>query len=126
MMFSATVRFSQRFTSWYTVLTPCARASAGPVNRRSTPSTRIVPAVGEWIPVRALIRVDLPAPFSPIRAWISPGRRLKSTPSRAFTGGNSTLMPVISTTGGAVCWVILDLLVWRVAALEGYVAPSPK
>src|SRR5689334_492642 len=39
--------------------------------------------------------VDLPAPFSPMSAWISPGNSRKSTPSRATTPGKIFLMPVI-------------------------------
>src|SRR5271165_2886195 len=34
-----------------------------------------------------LMRVDLPAPFSPNRTWTSPWRRSKSTPSSATTPG---------------------------------------
>src|SRR5690606_7343017 len=49
-----------------------------------------------------LISVDLPAPFSPMSEWTSPGRRVKSTPSRARTPGKRIVMPVISTTGGSV------------------------
>ena len=37
--------------------------------------------------VSTLIRVDFPAPFSPISAWISPLFRWKSTPLRARTPG---------------------------------------
>src|SRR5690606_31837408 len=40
-------------------------------------------------PVRHLISVDLPAPFSPRSAWISPARRSKSTPSSARVPGNT-------------------------------------
>jgi hypothetical protein len=43
-MFSATVRFGSRFTSWYTVLMPAAWAAAGELNSCSVPSTRIRPA----------------------------------------------------------------------------------
>ena len=47
------------------------------------------PAVGVRIPYRMFIRVDLPAPFSPTRAKISPGRMERLTSSLAFTPGNS-------------------------------------
>src|SRR3954470_16270277 len=46
-----------------------------------------------------LIRVLLPAPFSPSRAWTSPGRTSKSTSSRATTPGKTLRMPCISSTG---------------------------
>ena len=42
------------------------------------PSRRISPWSGTTAPVRALIKVDLPAPLSPITARISPGKRSKS------------------------------------------------
>src|SRR3954463_11623246 len=39
-------------------------------------------------PVRALIRVDFPAPLSPMMASTSPGKRSMSTPSRPITRPN--------------------------------------
>src|SRR5260370_23484569 len=45
-----------------------------------------------------LIRVDLPAPFSPTRAWISPWLRSKLTPSRALTPGKVLVMLFISSS----------------------------
>src|SRR3990170_7089308 len=44
--------------------------------------------------------VLLPAPFSPRRAWISPTRRSKSTPSLATTPGKRLTIPRISTASG--------------------------
>ena len=44
-------------------------------------------------PVTALIRVDLPAPFSPSNAWISPARRVKSTSSSARSAPKLLLSP---------------------------------
>src|SRR5918994_412369 len=46
-----------------------------------------------------LIRVLLPAPFSPRSACTSPGRASKSTSSSATTPGKSLRMPCISSTG---------------------------
>jgi hypothetical protein len=46
------------------------------------------------------MRVDLPAPFSPMSAWISPGKSRKSTPESARTPGNCLLTPVIVSIGG--------------------------
>ena len=43
MTFSATERFSQRLTSWYTVLIPAAWACDGAAKRSSSPSTVMVP-----------------------------------------------------------------------------------
>ncbi len=52
-----------------------------------------------YTPVSALMSVDFPAPFSPIREWISPGRSEKSTWSSASTPGKLMVMPRICTMG---------------------------
>ena len=62
-------------------------------------STSMEPALILYTPVSALIIVDFPAPFSPMRAWTSPGYRRRSTPSRALTPGNSIVIPFITTIG---------------------------
>ena len=54
---------------------------------RSTPSTRIMPPVGSMTPPITFIRVDLPAPFSPIRPITSPRDTEKLTRSSATTPG---------------------------------------
>src|SRR4249920_4058377 len=48
------------------------------------------------------MRVDLPAPFSPIRACTSPGRNSRETSLFATTPGNRLVMCSITTTGGAL------------------------
>ena len=50
---------------------------------RSTPSKRIVPAVGRFSRTMLLPSVDLPQPDSPTRPMVSPARRVKLTPSTA-------------------------------------------
>ena len=109
MTFSATVRFAQRFTSWYTVLIPAAWAWLGLVKRTSRPSTVIPPWSMRYTPVSALMRVDLPAPFSPMRACTSPRRRVRSTPSRAFTPGKVIVIPVIRTTVSPAVVRVFDI-----------------
>ena len=52
---------------------PAFCAAPEPLKVVSSPLTRITPSSGEWIPVMTLISVDLPAPFSPSSAWVSPG-----------------------------------------------------
>src|SRR5262245_48220879 len=47
------------------------------------------------------ISVDLPAPFSPSTAWISPGRTVRSMPSLATTDGYAFRMPVRRRRGTA-------------------------
>src|SRR5450756_1534020 len=48
------------------------------------PSKVISPIVGMYRPLNMLRIVVLPEPFGPIRAWISPGRIVMSTPSTAL------------------------------------------
>src|SRR5215510_8979893 len=52
------------------------------------------------MPVRMFIRVDFPAPFSPSRAWISPGHISRSTSWLATTPGKYLAMPFSCTSGG--------------------------
>src|ERR1044071_7518871 len=54
------------------------------------------------------MRVDLPAPFSPIRAWISPSAAVRSTWAFASTPGKRLTMPCSATAAGGsgCCWVI--------------------
>src|SRR5438034_11120619 len=56
----------------------------------------MVPASGWWAPAMTLISVDLPAPFSPTKAWTSPARRSNDTPLSAWTPANALLIPVNS------------------------------
>lgn len=71
----------------------------------------MVPESIVYTPVRALIRVDFPAPFSPIRAWTSPWKSRKPTPSSAFTPGKPMEISVISTTG-TISFILLSFLCW--------------
>ena len=61
-------------------------AMAGEVIATGLPSRRISPLSGRRMPSMMFISVDLPAPFSPASAWISPLRSSKSTPRSARTG----------------------------------------
>ena len=66
------------------------------LKRISLPSKTILPDVGGWMPIRHFIKVDLPAPFSPIRVCTVPGRTLSCTPFSARTPGKSLTISVIS------------------------------
>src|SRR5687767_9271251 len=48
------------------------------------------------------MRVDLPAPFSPTRAWISPASTVRLTSSSALTPGNVLVIPRISRIAAIV------------------------
>src|SRR3989344_3508702 len=83
--FSAMVMAGATARSWYTVSMPARRASMGLLNWMRWPSSRISPSSGTVAPDSALMRLDLPAPLSPITARISPARSSKSAPSSAVT-----------------------------------------
>ena len=61
----------------------------------------ISPVANGSAPVMALIRVDLPAPFSPMSEWTSPGKTRKSTWSSAASAPKCTVAPVSSRSGCA-------------------------
>src|SRR5271157_1785426 len=93
-MFCATSSWGTRLGSWLTNPTPSARACRGSSMATSPwPSISIAPESGGCTPKRIFIKVDLPAPFSPIRAWTSPALRSKSTPFNAWTPANALTMP---------------------------------
>ncbi len=58
---------------------------SGPRMRTGWPSQRICPASGCQMPEMVLIRVDLPAPLSPMRAVTWPAGTSRSTPDSAST-----------------------------------------
>src|SRR4051794_37316601 len=72
-------------TGYWKAMNRQARArSSGSASVMSSPSNRIWPSVTSrpgW-PMTALASVDLPDPFGPIIAWISPERTWRSTPLR--------------------------------------------
>ena len=55
----------------------------------SLPSKVMDPSVGSSSPTSMFLKVDLPAPFSPSRAVISPSRTTKSTPETTFLFANA-------------------------------------
>ena len=64
---------------WCTMPIPRLMASVGLVKCTSLPKTFITPSSGGCMPYRIFINVDLPAPFSPQMAWISPSSTARST-----------------------------------------------
>src|SRR6201986_3699073 len=79
---------------------PMLAAKASRVERKWTsfPSTRIVPESPESTPAMIFIIVDLPAPFSPARPWISPAFSVKSTFRSAWTPPTDFEMSVSSSS----------------------------
>ena len=98
-MFSATVITGISMKCWCTMPICASMASDGDVKRTARPSSRISPASGRYSPYRQFISVDLPAPFSPSSAWISPARTSRSTASLATTPGKILVTPRSSSTG---------------------------
>src|SRR5579871_5528843 len=79
---------------------PAACASRAERKRRSWPSSRKLPENSGCTPAMIFISVLLPAPFSPTRPWISPGRSAKSTPRSASTPPKAFVIPFSSRMGG--------------------------
>ena len=79
----------------------CIERGLGRAWGESAPSSRTTPASRASTPVTTLISVDLPAPFSPSSAWISPARRVKSTSCSARSGPKLLLSPRTSRRAGA-------------------------
>src|SRR5580765_1121691 len=78
---------------------PASRASAGPLRRTSCPSMRMTPASGGCTPARIFTSVDLPAPFSPRRAWTTPARSAIDTSSSARIAPKLFVAPCRDSTG---------------------------
>src|SRR4051812_28382424 len=84
---------------------PAAFASAVLRSWTGWPSMRISPSNEPcgWMPPSTLMSVDLPAPFSPHSAWISPGRSSKLTSRSATTPPKRLVIPRHSRSG----WVVI-------------------
>ena len=98
--FSAIERLGSTVSSWNTVWIPAAFASAGLSKLMARPSSRIWPVSGGNRPEAIFMRVDLPAPFSPMNAWTSPATRSNRAPSSASTPGNRLEMSSSSSSKG--------------------------
>jgi hypothetical protein len=83
-------------------LDPVRPRLLGELKETGCPSNSIVPASGAVTPVRQLMKVDLPAPLSPMSATISPWRTAKSTPCSAWTGPKCFSIPVPGGPGPMV------------------------
>src|SRR5688572_24238172 len=86
---------STRPRSWWTKLIG-SRSTSGVTN---WPRRRTSPASAVCTPARILIRVDLPAPFSPRRAVTAPAGSSRSTLSRASVPPNRLVRSLAARSG---------------------------
>src|SRR6185369_13042151 len=83
MTLSSTVMSSKVAGTWKVRPMPSRACSSGGARVTSTLSNTMRPVVGSVSPARQLKKVDLPAPFGPIRPMISPSSIDKSAPATA-------------------------------------------
>ena len=98
MMLSSTEKHSTSLKCWWTMPMPRSFASLGLLILTSLPFFLMTPCSGWYRPNRTLMRVDLPAPFSPSRACTSPLRSWRVMLSFALIPGNSLVIFSISMT----------------------------
>src|ERR1700733_9000978 len=72
---------------------PSLRASSGELKLATFPLRRIRPASGRQTPQKTFIKVDLPEPWCPSRAWIEPVFTSRSTSRSAFDSPNDLERP---------------------------------
>ena len=100
---------------WCTIPTPAPIASFVLQPVTSRPSTSTVPSFGANSPASTRISVDLPAPFSPTIAWISPRATSRVASRLATQSPKAFRMPVIRTAG--VCPAAATPAPWWTGAL---------
>src|SRR3954469_7619903 len=83
MTLSSIVMSSNVAGTWKVRPMPSRACASGEARVTSTPSKVIRPVVGSVSPARQLKKVDLPAPFGPIRPMISPSSIARSAPATA-------------------------------------------
>src|SRR2546421_8836655 len=83
MTLSRMVMSSNVAGTWKVRPIPSRACSSGEARVTSLPSNTIRPAVGGVSPARQLKKVDLPAPFGPIRPMIWPSSMARSAPATA-------------------------------------------
>ncbi len=94
--FSAIVKGGINIKCWWTIPIPKLIATLGLDILTSFPLIKIWPSSAWYNPYKMLIKVVLPAPFSPTRAWISPLYTEKLTLSLANTKGKRLVIFFIS------------------------------
>src|SRR5688572_4041185 len=81
--------------------TPSCMAARGDADGSRSPAISTVPLSGARLPLATLSNVDLPDPFSPSRAWISPARHSIVMSALACTGPNRFEIPISEGAGDA-------------------------
>src|SRR6185312_3467160 len=95
--FSSTVSFGKILVCWNERPSPMPQILCGATPVTSRPLTCTLPAVGRRWPVIRLNSVDLPAPFGPITAAISPSATARSTSETARKPANDLERPRTSS-----------------------------
>src|SRR5215207_3242517 len=88
--------------------TPSAFATRGELLATVLPSIRSSPPSGSTAPVMILMRVDLPAPFSPMSACTSPARSSSEALLSACTPAYDFRMSVARRSGTSAIALPLD------------------
>ena len=94
---SSAVTLAINCGSWCTTATPLRAASFGDAKVSASPRQRNCPASAAKTPLITLMRVDLPAPFSPISACTSPARTSSDTSVSAATPAKDLDTPLTSS-----------------------------
>src|SRR5688572_6049504 len=83
---------------WKAMNRPARARTSGSASVMSSPLKRTWPSVTSKLgwPMITFARVDLPEPFGPMRAWISPERTWRSTPLRICLSPAATCRFLIS------------------------------
>ena len=105
-MFSLTVSSLNSCGSWYTVAMPRSIAARVEVMAAGAPSKRMSPVSADSAPAMILMRVDLPAPFSPTRACTEPALTVMSACRMARTAPKRLEMPVRCSRASPVSGMI--------------------
>src|SRR5712692_791489 len=93
--FSSTVAPGRMFVIWYERAIAFCEIRCGGSPAMSSPAKMIRPAVGRSTPVTQLKNVDLPAPFGPMMARISPGWTAMETLLSAVSPPKRTVRPAV-------------------------------
>ena len=123
MMFSATDMVGTRLSSWWMVAIPSASEALVSGIFTSVPSTRMRPESGSCTPAIILMRVDLPAPFSPNKACTWPRRTVRSTPLMTSTGPKDLVTLSRRNTQSLMAWLHRVGGRWTCAGCSGFLAP---